>query len=244
MDFCINIFLLKTFQLCVTSFVNSTKPFMTARIVDSSLQSTIWTSDPVREECHYTFCHKCNRTRPPRAHHCSVCGRCILRMDHHCPWVSNCVGFANHKYFVLFLIYSCLSSYEILLGFYLWRDEFQTRMANVSFSVAIAIALVVTAFTGMHMYLIATNMTTIEIGGNCGSSRDSSIFRLIRNFHKSSMYSTTWKENVSSVMGGDIRFWLLPVETGDRGDGRYFLVSAATHSRPLFSSQDSASEDA
>ena len=50
------------------------------------------------------FCSACLVRRPVRSKHCSVCDKCVARLDHHCPWVGNCIGAKNHKFFIGFLV--------------------------------------------------------------------------------------------------------------------------------------------
>ncbi|XP_049812483.1 palmitoyltransferase ZDHHC16B isoform X3 [Schistocerca nitens] len=71
-----------------------------------------------------SICKKCIAPKPPRTHHCSVCNRCVLKMDHHCPWLNNCVGHFNHRYFFLYMVFTCLGVlFVIIFGFQLAYSE-------------------------------------------------------------------------------------------------------------------------
>ena len=72
----------------------------------------------------HALCRKCNRYKPPRSHYDSVTQRLVLNMDHFCPWVANTVGFYNRKFFVLFTIYTTITSFFVVICFVtIYRDQ-------------------------------------------------------------------------------------------------------------------------
>ncbi|KAI3974278.1 hypothetical protein MKX01_030947, partial [Papaver californicum] len=131
----------------------------------SGLQQSSMLGDPANPRVR--VCRKCNQLKPPRCHHCSVCGRCILKMDHHCVWVVNCVGALNYKYFLLFLFYTFLETAMVTLSLlpslpsflmesYLVHQGHLLQLLNLAFSLSVI------GFLIMHISLVAGNTTTIE----------------------------------------------------------------------------------
>lgn len=62
------------------------------------------------------YCTTCNIWRPPRTSHCSSCDRCVASFDHHCPWMANCIGKRNYRYFYTFLC-SCAACAIYIFAF-------------------------------------------------------------------------------------------------------------------------------
>uniref|UniRef100_A0A8D1H032 Palmitoyltransferase n=1 Tax=Sus scrofa TaxID=9823 RepID=A0A8D1H032_PIG len=168
------------------------------------------------------YCERCQLIKPDRAHHCSACDICVLKMDHHCPWVNNCVGFSNYKFFLLFLLYSllyCLFVATTVLQYFIkfWTNELSDTRAKFHvlflFFVSTMFFISVLSLLSYHCWLVGKNRTTIESfrAPTFSYGPDGNGFSL--------GCSKNWRQ----VFGDEKKYWLLPVFS--RGTAAVFRLA-------------------
>lgn len=154
-------------------------------------------------------CAKCFSIKPERAHHCSVCKRCIRKMDHHCPWINNCVGEANQKYFVLFTLYiAAISLHALIMVVIHFVQCFDTQWQECSiFSPPATIILLITlTFEGLLFFLFTCIMFCTQLHSMCF---DETGIEQLKN-EKHYRGRSKWL-NIKAVFGDKFSYdWFLP----------------------------------
>jgi len=134
------------------------------------------------------WCDTCCIYRPLRASHCSVCNNCVEKFDHHCPWLGNCVGRRNYRYFLLFiytLSLDCMYVIALCISYIVLKaddyDKAQSAGVDVSSTSAFHYAMNQSAYfaiilpvyalaglafvgglSGFHCFLTGGGVTTNE----------------------------------------------------------------------------------
>uniref|UniRef100_A0A7M4F582 Palmitoyltransferase n=1 Tax=Crocodylus porosus TaxID=8502 RepID=A0A7M4F582_CROPO len=176
------------------------------------------------------YCDRCQLIKPDRCHHCSACDVCVLKMDHHCPWVNNCVGFSNYKFFLLFLMYSllyCLFVAATVLQYFIkfWTNELPDTQAKFHvlflFFVAAMFFISILSLFSYHCWLVGKNRSTIEA------------FRAptFRNGPDKNGFSLGCSKNLREVFGDETKYWLLPVFTRETCKLYRFALSSLQNGR-------------
>ena len=162
------------------------------------------------------YCLLCQVFKPERTHHCSICNLCILNMDHHCPWVDNCIGFYNKKFFIQLLCYFLLISFSlcicyipysidiIKLMYQMYKKEvIDKKMENkfyfylINNILLIGFTIIDFNFLKFHIKLIKSNLTTIETLDN----------ELMQN----KKYDLGLEVNFKQIFGENKLLWFLPI---------------------------------
>mmetsp|Transcript_28313 Transcript_28313/g.39367 ORF Transcript_28313/g.39367 Transcript_28313/m.39367 type:complete len:338 (+) Transcript_28313:86-1099(+) len=172
----------------------------------------------------HRFCSFCTLYKPDRTHHCRLCGKCTLRMDHHCPWLNNCVGYGNYKYFFLTVLYA----FTLCTFMTIEMAPTMVKMiraegvpaagvhllpAYFTYALVFLLTPLLLFFLAFHLYMSANAMSTIEYREK-KNSEDKHVQRRFQVAHVK--FDKGYLNNLRDAFG-PVYTWLIPTFRGNNG---------------------------
>jgi len=225
-----------------TGFVPDVHPWDPSAAVDEKVQADLVRGFEKKIDGRPRFCRRCGKFKPDRTHHSSSMGACVLEMDHYCPWIRNCVGFYNKKYFFLLIFYGCLTgvSYCVALG-----SRFVYSCQHLGYAIdffvvvcwliTLFIATALTVFTIFHIWLMSLNFTTIEFCEKRldGKKRTTSDGIQIKTLYERSPYDFGVYNNICHTLG-PFYLWLIPTRYGMQSEETSGCIYPMNPKHPLY----------
>jgi palmitoyltransferase len=104
----------------------------------------------------------------PHCNSADVCPQCVLKFDHHCPWIGQCVGARNHRFFILFVFWAfifCAWTFATLLALNVRRGATVDALDPQHIVIVVLaglFGLFTSALCFSHVRLATRNLSTVE----------------------------------------------------------------------------------
>ena len=180
----------------------------------------------------WRFCSCCEANSPPRSFHCWACKSCILKRDHHCVFTGNCIGFANHRYYITLVLYLWFAAsyctflnmdytWEVLGGFN-WKSLLTMVMPMVSWMLGLSLT-----FTFTVSFISSTCIISFFLLGTLLAYSMLNIINA-QTVHERAVgsreFDLGWKSNIEVALGKNWQYcWISPwISSPLPGDGIAF----------------------
>ena len=186
-------------------------PFPQETSIDDKLKKKISKAFEIK----LSRCLNCFVVRPKTAHHCSVCHACILDHDHHCPWINNCLGLFNKKYFILFNLYAFLSVIYTcgLYIYYTMYKNFKEYRNNIGLNL---LTILIAVFAFVYGLFVAIMVW---------EQHDNITKEFNRYRDNKELFKKLAGEKMRIIFGGSFSFkWFLPFFEGGKKNIYFALM--------------------
>lgn len=156
---------------------------------------------------NWSLCVVCECLRPPRSWHCNTCDICILKRDHHCTFFTCCVGYYNHRYFMLFTLYMFIAMVYSLY----YNIKFISMIFTFNYFLVVKFVFPLVSFMfdrdeGVYILLIVVNVVVACFSGFLFLYHLNNILRgrvvyESNTYTNDFIYNMGWKLNLVEVFG-------------------------------------------